>query len=89
MSLIYMNIAMALLILVVTNFVGKKSAIHLSFNASVGIYIFAINYFTITAVYFLNTFPRISQRIFLVALALIMISYSVYKLKTLNKKASQ
>ena len=73
MSVIYMNIVVALIILVITNFIGKKSAIHLSFNTSVGIYIFAINYFTITAVYFLNTFPRISQRVFLVALALIMI----------------
>jgi hypothetical protein len=89
MFVIYMNIIVALIFLALTNSFGAKSAIRFSFNAKVGIFIFAINYFTITTVYFLNTFPRISQRIFLVVLALIMIAYSAYKLKSLSSKASR
>ena len=89
MFVIYMNIIVAFIFLALTNSFWSKSAKRLSFNTKVGIYIFAINYFTITAVYFLNTFPRISQRIFLVAFSLILIAYSAYKLKVLSKKASQ
>ena len=85
---IYINIAVVLVVFVVINFIRKKYSDKLSINIRKGIYFLAIAYFLFAMFYYFNKSADNTRRIVSMSLAVGLIGYFVYKIKTLGNKST-